>query len=142
MTKFCRRNVLKIKENLWLFNYGYQLTKMIWKDKRSWIAGKASLGLQLPRFVCSFNFQKHLSRGVLRKSYSENMQQIYGRAPMPKCDFNKVAFWNRTSAWVLSCKFAAYFQKTFSSVHLWTSASFCSIVDRQKTFSLISSMEL
>ena len=31
------------------------------------------------------------SRGVLRKRCSENMQQIYRRAPMPKCDFNKVA---------------------------------------------------
>ena len=29
--------------------------------------------------------------GVLKKSCSENMQQIYRRAPMPKCDFNKVA---------------------------------------------------
>ena len=31
------------------------------------------------------------SRGVLRKSCSENMQQIYRRTPMPKCDFNKVS---------------------------------------------------
>ena len=33
-----------------------------------------------------------------------------------KCDFNKVAlqlYWSRTSAWVFSCKFAAYFQNTF-----------------------------
>ena len=33
---------------------------------------------------------------------------------MPKCDFNKVVlqlYWNRTSAWVVSCKFTAYFQK-------------------------------
>ena len=33
---------------------------------------------------------------------SENMQQIYRRAPMPKCDFNKVEkqlYWNHTSAW-------------------------------------------
>ena len=29
--------------------------------------------------------------GVLRKRYSENMQQIYRRPPMPKCNFNKVA---------------------------------------------------
>ena len=25
------------------------------------------------------------------KKYSENMQQIYRRTPMPKCNFNKVA---------------------------------------------------
>ena len=34
---------------------------------------------------------KQPPRGVLRKRYSENMQQIYRRTPMPKCDFNKVA---------------------------------------------------
>ena len=53
------------------------------------------------------NVQKQPFRGVLRKRCSENMQQIYMRTPMPKCDFN-------TSAWVFSCKFAAYFQNTFS----------------------------
>ena len=45
---------------------------------------------------------------------------------MMKCDFNKVAkqlYSNRTSAWVLSCKFDAYFQKTFSQEHLWRAAS-------------------
>ena len=31
------------------------------------------------------------SRYVLRKNCSENMQQIYRRTPIPKCDFNKVA---------------------------------------------------
>ena len=30
-------------------------------------------------------------RGVLRKRCPKNMQQIYMRTPMPKCDFNKVA---------------------------------------------------
>ena len=35
--------------------------------------------------------QKQPTRGVLRKSSSENMQQIYSKTPMPKCDFNKVA---------------------------------------------------
>ena len=33
-------------------------------------------------------------RGVLRKMCSENKQQIYRRAPMSKCDFNKVALRN------------------------------------------------
>ena len=38
-------------------------------------------------------------RGVLRKRCSGNMQQIYGRTPMPKCDFKKVVlqlYWNCT----------------------------------------------
>ena len=44
------------------------------------------------------------------------MQQIYRRTLVLKCDFNKAVlqlYWNRTSAWVFSCKFAAYFQNTF-----------------------------
>ena len=51
----------------------------------------------------SENIQKHPSSGVLKKSCSENMHQIYRRTPMPKCYFNKVAmqlFWNHTLTWV------------------------------------------
>ena len=49
---------------------------------------------------------KQTFRGVLRKRCSENMQQIYRRTPLPKCDFNKVTkqfYWNHTLAWVFSC---------------------------------------
>ena len=75
-----------------------------------------------------FKLQKQPSRGVLRKKCSQNMQKIYRRTPMPRCDFNKVAlqlywFWNRASAWVFSCKFAAYFQNIFSKEHHWMAAS-------------------
>ena len=47
----------------------------------------------------------------------ENMQQIYRRTPMPKCDFSKAAkqlYCNHTLGWVFSRKFAAYFQNTFN----------------------------
>ena len=60
--------------------------------------------------------QKQPSIGFLRKRCSENMQQIYSRTPMPKCDFNKVTqatLLKSHSAWVFSCKFAAYFQNNF-----------------------------
>ena len=40
-------------------------------------------------------FQKQPSRVVSRKRCSENMQQIYKRTPIPKCDFNKVAIASR-----------------------------------------------
>ena len=43
---------------------------------------------------------------VLKKRCSENMQQIYRSASMPKCDFNKY----HTSAWVFSCKFVHTFR--------------------------------
>ena len=61
--------------------------------------------------------QKQPFRGVLRKKCFENMQQIYKRTSMSKCDFSKVvlqSYWNHTSVWVFSCKFAVYFQNTFS----------------------------
>ena len=37
------------------------------------------------------NIQKQTSKGVLRKRCSGNIQQIYRRKPMPKCDLSKVA---------------------------------------------------
>ena len=46
---------------------------------------------------------------IWKRNYSGNMQQIYRRTHMPKCDFNKVAkqlYWNHTLAWVFSSKFA------------------------------------
>ena len=54
------------------------------------------------------------------------MHQNFRRTLMPKCAFNKVAlqlYWNHTLTWVFSCKFAAYFQNTFSSEHLWRAVS-------------------
>ena len=35
-------------------------------------------------------FHKQPTKGVLIKKCSENMQEIYGKTPMPKCDFNKI----------------------------------------------------
>ena len=89
----------------------------------------------------SDNLQKQPTRGVPRKRRSENMQQIYRRAPMPKCDFNKVAkqlYWNHTSAWVFSCKFAAYLQNIFSKEHLWMAASVFLISDSPFRFSTVA----
>ena len=60
---------------------------------------------------------KQPSASALKKRCSENMQQIYRRTLMLKCDFNKFAmqiYWNHISAWVSSCKTALYFQNTFS----------------------------
>ena len=66
----------------------------------------------LPYNLFRWIMQKQPPRDVLRKRCSENMQQIYRRTPMQKCDFNKEAlqlYWNHTFAWVFSCKF----QNTF-----------------------------
>ena len=45
----------------------------------------------VPIQMVEANIQKQSSRGVLKKRCSENIQQIYRRTPMSKCDFNKVA---------------------------------------------------
>ena len=66
--------------------------------------------------------QEQPFRGVLSKKYTENMQQINRRTPMPKCDFNKDAlqlYWNHTSAWVLSCKFPYLSKVTSMESPLW-----------------------
>ena len=42
-------------------------------------------------YFCGGLLQEQPPRGVLRKRCSKNMQQIYRRTPMLKCDFNKVA---------------------------------------------------
>ena len=67
--------------------------------------------------------QKQFSRGLLRKRFSENMQHIFKETPMLNCDFNKVSItqhcWHHTSACVLSCKFAGYFQNTFAKITFW-----------------------
>ena len=69
---------------------------------------------------------KAVAGGVLKKRCSGDMRQIYRKKPMTNFDFNKVAkqlYWNRASAWVFSCKCAAYFQNTFSYEHLWVAVS-------------------
>ena len=70
--------------------------------------------------------KKQPFRGALRKRCPENVQHIYRRTPMSKCDFSNVACkldWNRTSTWVFFCKFNDYFQKNFSKEQLWRAAS-------------------
>ena len=76
-TTYLKSNVPRLKGN-W--------TICLWSD-----------GLVRATDVCVYQpkkdkmiIQKQPSRGDLRKSCSEIMQQIYRRKPMPKCDFNKV----------------------------------------------------
>ena len=90
-------------------------------------------------FICVLHsvqsVKKQPPRDAPRKKCSENMQQIYRRTPIPKCDFSKVAkqlYWNRTSVWVLSCKFAVYLQK---NLFLTTPLVGCFCSYRVETFS-------
>ena len=46
---------------------------------------------RLTEILVSLRTTEAAVQGVLRKRCSKNMQQIYRRTPIPKCDFNKVA---------------------------------------------------
>ena len=111
MTLRCRSN----KINFW---QKFSKCKFLHVHLKKFPAFKYQLAFRITLLDCFWayfqisNFGKQPSKGVPRKRSSENMQQIYWRTPMPKCDFNKVAYqlyWNRSSAWVFSGKFAAYF---------------------------------
>ena len=54
-------------------------------NKNNWIPHKLNCELEIVKLV------KQPSMCFLRKRCFEIMQQIYRRAPMPKCEFNKVA---------------------------------------------------
>ena len=85
------------------------------------------------------SLQKQPSRCPFIKICPENMQQFYRRTPKPKCDLNKVTkqvYWNHTSALVLSCKFAAYFQNNFLQEHPWRAASLSILGSLQNWYSL------
>ena len=75
------------------------------KVKKARHTSELQQGLYNPKV--SWETQKKSPTGVLSRKCSENMQQIYRRTPMPKCNFNKVALqlcWNHFSTSVFSWK--------------------------------------
>ena len=62
--------------------------------------------------------QVFLVKGILKIC-----SKFAGEHPCRSATSMKQPYWNRTSAWVLSCKFAAHFQNSFYSEHLRTVAS-------------------
>ena len=105
-------SLMKVRSLFWKKILIYMNIIMIWFLK----VILAFNNSDVPDSECD-NEQKQPSTGILIKRCSDNMQLIYRRPPMPKCDFSKVTFqiyWNHTSAWVFSRKFLAYFQNTFS----------------------------
>ena len=62
--------------------------------------------------------QKQPSRGVLKKRCSKIYSKFTGEHPCRSAISIKFL----TSARAFSCKFAAYFQNTFSQEHLWVAA--------------------
>ena len=64
------------------------------------------------------NTQTIVQRCFLKKC-SAYILQNYGRIPMRKNDFNKVAMWNHTFALLISCKSSVYLQNIFFEEHHW-----------------------
>ena len=101
------------------------IAKFLRKPFLSNNSARLPLNIHIWFMPLSTHIQKQLFRNVLRKRCFNNMQQIY-RTPMSKCDFNKGVlqfYWSRSSEWVFSCKFAAYFPNTFPLEHMWRAAS-------------------
>ena len=107
-----------LKKNIWSNHQRCSIEKGVLKvslNSQENTCSRVSFLLKLQAW--GIYFQKQSSRSVFKKRCSENKQQIYRRTLMPKCDVIKVAkqlYWNRTLAWMFYCKFAAYFQNTFS----------------------------
>ena len=74
-----------------------------------------------PELIKNCFSQKQPSRGVLRKSCSESMQQIYRRTLMSKCDF-EIALWHGCSSVNLLHIFRTHFLKNTSGwlvLYIW-----------------------
>ena len=85
---------------------------MTWTNKNRQMTYPSVIAINVKKFARNYGFQKQSSRGVLKICSKFTREH-----PMRKCDFNKVEkqfFLKHTSVWVLSCKFAEYFQNTFS----------------------------
>ena len=83
--------------------------------------------------ILSNELEKQSSRGVLRKRCSENMQQIYRRTPMPKCDCNfiKIALRHGCSPINLLHVFRTPFPSNFIEIALRHG---CSVVNLLHVF--------
>ena len=93
---------------LWLTFFGFRVTYFLNDAIGVWLWMYVELGLRI------LIVQEQPSRVVFKKRCSENMQQIYRRTPIPKCDFNKVAsqFWHDCSPVNLLRIFRTPFLKT------------------------------
>ena len=74
------------------------------------------------------NVQKQPFKAVLTKVVLKICAKFTGERPCRSTisiKLKKQLYWNYTSTWLFSFKFAAYFQNTFSEAHLWRVASEC-----------------
>ena len=101
------------KNELYLNYYGKKKPQMCKVTELSWT---------IKKLIYLFKIEQKQPSGKALWKYSLDLQEN----TMPKCDFNKVAnqlYWNHIAVWVFCCKFATYFQNTFSKEHLWRTAS-------------------
>ena len=76
--------------------------------------------------IVTFNDRSSPLEVLLGKRILKLGSKFTGEHPCRSLISIKVAkqvYWNHISAWVFSCKFAAYFQNTFSLEQLWRTAS-------------------
>ena len=111
LNTFCRMNItsvrLPFKDNHPLIHDNFELCKRLLLNLHQKLIGNPDLlktyneifieqngmkeEVMSPGKLREAHYQKQPFRGALKKRCSENMQQIYRRTPMPKCDFKNVA---------------------------------------------------
>ena len=72
-----------------------------------------------------WKFAEVVTISICQNSCSANVQQVYRRTPMKRCDFYKIGllFFCTHTTWVFSCIFVAYLQNTSFEEHLLKTAS-------------------
>ena len=86
--------------------------------------------------------QKQPSIGVLIKSCSGNVQQIYRKTLITKCDFNKVAlqlYWNSIRHWYSPVNLLHFHKNTCGGLLLIVDSNSCASMEN---FTLISNLSL
>ena len=88
MSQMCPALLLYIQIKSYVNGFFYSYLANFWSMLCIWFLSLYCIWYEI---IQNFSMQKQRSRGVLKKSWSENMQQIYRKTSMPKCDFNNVA---------------------------------------------------
>ena len=93
----------------WRFRKIQRKTPAILLKKRLWYR---CFPVNFTKFLKNTSGRLPLQRFSFKKIFWKCAEH-----PCRKCDFNIVAkqlYWNQTSAWLFSCKFAVYFENIFS----------------------------
>ena len=95
-----------------------------WPEQKKIKFSSENIKYDTRNYAISINDQKQPSRGVLKKRCCENMQQIYRRTPLPKCNFIEISLRHWCSSVNLLHVFRTHFPRNTSGCLLLKSIRF------------------